>query len=57
MMLPGIQEARELRRPTPRKIDTFVGRLASAIPSVTVRWSQGSDVGGGCGQLRGRKES
>lgn len=56
MMLPGLREARELRRPSPRKIDTFVGRLASAIPSVTVRWSQGSDVGGGCGQLRGGRE-
>ncbi len=54
LRLPGLAEEAELRRPGPEAIERFVGRLVPAVPSVTVRWSQGADVGGGCGQLRGR---
>jgi len=42
-----------LTRPSPEQVERFVGRLVPAVPAVTVRWSQGVDVGGGCGQLRG----
>lgn len=42
-----------LARPTPEQVERFVGRLVPGVPAVTVRWSQGVDVGGGCGQLRG----
>ena len=45
----------ELRRPTPEQVERFVGRLVPAVPAVTVRWSQGVDVGGGCGQLRAQR--
>ncbi|MCP4544886.1 MAG: 23S rRNA (adenine(2503)-C(2))-methyltransferase RlmN [bacterium] len=45
----------ELRRPTPAEVERFVGKLLPQVPAVTVRWSQGTEVDGGCGQLRGRK--
>jgi len=45
---------RDLRRPSPDEVHRFAGRLAPQIAALTVRWSQGVDVGGGCGQLRGR---
>jgi len=54
MLLPGFRAPEELRRPTPTEVERFVGRLIPAVPAVTVRWSQGSEVGGACGQLRGR---
>jgi len=55
MLLPGFKKPEELRRPTPAEVERFVGRLIPAVPAVTVRWSQGSEVGGACGQLRGRE--
>lgn len=51
--LRGLPGQLELRRPTPEQVERFVGRLLPGVPGVTVRWSQGTDVGGGCGQLRG----
>ena len=54
--LPGMPGQVELRRPTPEQVDRFVGRLIGAVPAVTVRWSQGTDVGGGCGQLKGMQD-
>jgi 23S rRNA (adenine2503-C2)-methyltransferase len=51
--LPGAGGQAALARPTPEQVERFVGRLVPAVPAVTVRWSQGVDVGGGCGQLRG----
>ena len=51
--MPDVPGQQELRRPTPGQVERFVGRLIPAVPAVTVRWSQGVDVGGGCGQLRG----
>jgi 23S rRNA (adenine2503-C2)-methyltransferase len=51
--LPGGAAERELARPSPEQVERFVGRLVPGVPAVTVRWSQGVDVGGGCGQLRG----
>ena len=55
VLLPGFRHAEELRRPTAAQVERFVGRLLPAVPAVTVRWSQGTEVGGGCGQLRGRE--
>lgn len=52
LALPGAPHA-ELARPTSEQVERFVGRLVPGVPAVTVRWSQGVDVGGGCGQLRG----
>ncbi|MBC8366382.1 23S rRNA (adenine(2503)-C(2))-methyltransferase RlmN [bacterium] len=54
MLLPGFKAPEELRRPTPAEVEKFVGKLIPAVPAVTVRWSQGTEVGGACGQLRGR---
>ena len=54
MLLPGFKSTMELKRPTPAQVERFVGRLLPVVPAVTVRWSQGTEVGGGCGQLRGR---
>ncbi len=54
MLLPGFKAPEELRRPTPAEVERFVGRLIPAVPAVTVRWSQGTEVGGACGQLRGK---
>ncbi len=51
--LPGAGGQLPLVRPTPEQVERFVGRLVPAVPAVTVRWSQGVDVGGGCGQLSG----
>ena len=56
MLLPGFRAPEELRRPTEAEVDRFVGRLIPAVPAVTVRWSQGTEVGGACGQLRGRED-
>ncbi len=44
----------ELRRPSEDVIDRFVGRLADAHVTVTVRRSKGPDASAACGQLKGR---
>jgi 23S rRNA (adenine2503-C2)-methyltransferase len=48
--LPG------LRRPAEDVIDRFVGHLADARVTVTVRRSKGPDASAACGQLKGRTE-
>jgi 23S rRNA (adenine2503-C2)-methyltransferase len=50
---PGSRRSVELKRPSDNEIESFVRRLLPGVPAVTVRRSQGVDVGGGCGQLRG----
>ncbi len=53
IVLPGMRGQVPLVRPSRAQVDRFVGRLAAGVSAITVRWSQGTDVGGGCGQLRG----
>ncbi len=51
--LPGVPGQVPLVKPNAAQVDRFVGRLAAGASAITVRWSQGTDIGGGCGQLRG----
>ena len=44
------------KRPSEDVIDRFVGRLADAHVTVTVRRSKGPDASAACGQLKGRTE-
>lgn len=44
------------RRPGPERIQRFVDYLAPRVPAVTVRYSQGVDIGAACGQLAGETE-
>lgn len=46
--LPG------LAAPSDERINAFAAILADNHLNVTVRWSKGKEVGGACGQLRGR---
>lgn len=43
-----------LAAPTDDRINAFAAILADNHLNVTVRWSKGREVGGACGQLRGR---
>jgi 23S rRNA (adenine2503-C2)-methyltransferase len=45
-----------LRRPGEEAIDSFVKILLPSAPAVTVRRSQGGDIGAACGQLRADRE-
>ena len=38
-------------RSSEEKIERFVNRLERASFMVTIRWSKGTDISGGCGQL------
>ena len=49
---PNSRRSVELKRPSNEEIDRFISRLLPGVSNVTVRRSQGTDVGGGCGQLR-----
>ena len=46
----------KFRRPAPERIQRFVDYLAPRVPAVTVRYSQGVDIGAACGQLAGETE-
>ena len=39
------------QRPSEEKIEQFLNRLERANFTVTIRWSKGTDISGGCGQL------
>jgi len=39
------------RRPSEENIEQFVNQFKSANFIVTIRWSKGTDISGGCGQL------
>ncbi len=41
------------RRPAPDRIQRFADYLAPRVPAVTVRYSQGLEIGAACGQLAG----
>lgn len=44
------------RRPGPERIQRFADYLAPRVASVTVRYSQGVEIGAACGQLAGEAE-
>jgi 23S rRNA (adenine2503-C2)-methyltransferase len=44
------------RRPSPERIQRFVDHLAPRVAAVTVRYSQGMEIGAACGQLAGEAE-
>lgn len=44
-------DAEGFRRPPEAAVDRFVGALAAAHLTVTVRYSKGTDIAAGCGQL------
>ena len=41
----------EFQRPNKNQIQTFMNKLRSARFPVTIRWSKGTDIDAGCGQL------
>ena len=47
----------KFRRPSPERIQRFVDYLAPRVAAVTVRYSQGVEIGAACGQLAGEAES
>ena len=47
----------KFKRPAPERIERFAGYLRPRVPAVTVRYSQGVEIGAACGQLAGEKES
>ncbi|HEX7078626.1 MAG TPA: 23S rRNA (adenine(2503)-C(2))-methyltransferase RlmN [Candidatus Eisenbacteria bacterium] len=46
----------KFRRPSPDRIERFAEYLKPRVPAVTVRYSQGVDIGAACGQLAGGSE-
>ncbi len=48
-------EGCEFSRPGEDRIDRFISELLPTAPAVTVRRSQGLDIGAACGQLRARR--
>jgi len=46
----------KFRRPEPERIERFVEYLKPRVPAVTVRYSQGVEIGAACGQLAGAAE-
>lgn len=44
------------KRPSPERIQRFVDYLAPRVTAVTVRYSQGVEIGAACGQLAGEVE-
>ena len=47
----------KFKRPSPDRIERFAEHLRPRVPAVTVRYSQGVDIGAACGQLAGESES
>ena len=45
------------KRPSSERIERFAGYLRPRVPAVTVRYSQGVEIGAACGQLAGEEES
>ena len=46
----------KFKRPSPERIERFAEYLRPRVPAVTVRYSQGVDIGAACGQLAGETE-
>jgi len=47
----------KFKRPSPERIERFAAYLKPRVPAVTVRYSQGVEIGAACGQLAGEEES
>ncbi len=47
----------KFKRPAPERIQRFVDYLSPRVPAVTVRYSQGVEIGAACGQLAGETEA
>ena len=47
----------KFKRPSPERIERFVEHLRPRVPAVTVRYSQGVEIGAACGQLAGEAEA
>ncbi|HKQ18494.1 MAG TPA: 23S rRNA (adenine(2503)-C(2))-methyltransferase RlmN [Candidatus Eisenbacteria bacterium] len=47
----------KFKRPSPDRIERFAEHLRPRVPAVTVRYSQGVDIGAACGQLAGESQS
>ncbi len=47
----------KFKRPAPERIERFADYLRPRVPAVTVRYSQGVEIGAACGQLAGEEES
>jgi len=45
------------RRPSPERVQRFAEYLKPRVPAVTVRYSQGVEIGAACGQLAGETEA
>ena len=46
----------KFKRPSADRIERFVDHLRPRVPAVTVRYSQGVDIGAACGQLAGEAQ-
>jgi 23S rRNA (adenine2503-C2)-methyltransferase len=46
----------KFKRPSPERIERFADYLRPRVPAVTVRYSQGVEIGAACGQLAGEGE-
>jgi 23S rRNA (adenine2503-C2)-methyltransferase len=46
----------KFKRPSPERIERFAEYLRPRVPAVTVRYSQGVEIGAACGQLAGEEE-
>jgi 23S rRNA (adenine2503-C2)-methyltransferase len=46
----------KFKRPSPERIQRFADYLRPRVPAVTVRYSQGVEIGAACGQLAGEAE-
>jgi 23S rRNA (adenine2503-C2)-methyltransferase len=46
----------KFKRPSADRIERFVEHLRPRVPAVTVRYSQGVDIGAACGQLAGEAQ-
>lgn len=53
-MIPYNDIGGEFRRPSRKRIDHFMAELKNSPFPVTVRWSKGTDIDAGCGQLAGK---
>jgi len=47
----------KFKRPSPERIERFAEYLRPRVPAVTVRYSQGVEIGAACGQLAGETET
>ncbi len=47
----------KFKRPSAERIERFVAYLRPRVPAVTVRYSQGVEIGAACGQLAGEEEA